>query len=165
MGSPYHVHEFDRVHVIRTARGFSNLLSVLVKRVAPELSTQSLEVVFTETSRIWDGPEGPLFNSIFSCFGRAILHKRRTALFLEARYEWKGWEEFQRSIIFDFSGEDREGLSTELALGRDGVQPWLRAAISRVFFAQCYAPSLSKASEEGLTAANTLLLSAELKRP
>lgn len=50
-------------------------------------------------------PEWVIFNDLLLAYNEAVTGKSRTLVFLEARYEWTGWEKFQRVVIFDFAGK------------------------------------------------------------
>jgi hypothetical protein len=63
-----------------------------------------------------DGPEWRVLRDIYSNYRIAWLNNQRSMVFLEARYEWTGWEKFQRVVIFDFSGvpHSSNGLEDEI---------------------------------------------------
>lgn len=93
MGSPYFVHQqINRVHVVRSVVGLNRIVNV-VKR------SMGCDVVSAGS------PEWVVLNDIYSAFRSALASSSRSVVFLESRYEWRGWEKFQRVIIFDFSGK------------------------------------------------------------
>jgi len=49
-------------------------------------------------------PEWCVVRDIYSNYRKAWFNNQRVMVFLEARYEWTGWEKFQRVLIIDFSG-------------------------------------------------------------
>lgn len=53
-------------------------------------------------------PEWVIYDQLCTAYQDAYGTKSRTLLFLEARYEWTGWEKFQRVVVFDFSGSGKK---------------------------------------------------------
>lgn len=101
MGSPYFVHkQVNRIHVVRTSRGFERILEVIARSMGRDLSTVKVDRY---------SPEWVVYDNLRSAFDEASGTKSRVAVFLEARYEWRGWEKFQRVVIFDFSGKEKDG--------------------------------------------------------
>lgn len=103
MGSPYFVHKaVNNVNVIKTEKGFFRLLDQVC-------GTMSLDRRFGKTSEVVEfiedntGPETVVLDELFTEFLSAITSRKRSVLFLESRYEWHGWEKFQRAIVFDFT--------------------------------------------------------------
>lgn len=57
------------------------------------------------TAEEGSSPEWVVLDNLRSAFHEAQSNRSRVVVFLEARYEWTGWEKFQRVVIFDFSGK------------------------------------------------------------
>lgn len=108
MGSPYFVHkQANRVHVVRSYRGFNKLLDTICHTFE---DGRTLDIV----SQDYCSPEWRVLHDLYSSFRDAWLTNSRQVVFLEARYEWSGWEKFQRIIVFDFSGScNRDPLPDE----------------------------------------------------
>lgn len=103
MGSPYFVHQqANRVHVVRSTTGFERIWKVIAN---------SMNVSHLITEDLIDSPEGVVYGSLREAYSNAIFSKSRVVVFLESRYEWHGWEKFQRVIIFDFSGKKKDQSS------------------------------------------------------
>jgi len=101
MGSPYFVHKHvNRTHVVRSFDGFNKILEVIARSMGTTTSTV-IEALCLDN---WS-PEGVVFNDLLQAYNEACSSRSRVTLFLEARYEWTGWEKFQRVIVFDFSGK------------------------------------------------------------
>ncbi len=97
MGSPYFVHKHtNAVHVVRTIRGFERILEV----VATSMGIRNADSV-SEYSAEWI-----TLRDLRDMFASAWETRSRQVVFLEARYEWHGWEKFQRVIVFDFTQKD-----------------------------------------------------------
>lgn len=102
MGSPYFVHkQANRIHVVRTVVGFQRILKTVMRSMGmhDDLST----IKSRECS-----PEYRVLEDLYLAYQEAAKSCSRNVVFLESRYEWTGWEKFQRVIIFDFSGERKE---------------------------------------------------------
>lgn len=98
MGSPYFVHaHVNSVHVVRTSRGFERILEIVRTSMGVPKSTAENECT----------PEYGVLRSLRESYTQASSEKLRVVVFLEARYDWRDWEKFQRVIILDFSGENR----------------------------------------------------------
>lgn len=108
MGSPYHVHSYGTVHVVKTERGFLAIAKIVLSSAGIKCSITSfnsltdLRCLLNELA----GGDYGLLHDLLLGFDTAVFQRSRLALFLEARYEWKGWEKFQRSIVFDFTRYD-----------------------------------------------------------
>lgn len=101
MGSPYYVHQqANRVHVVRTLVGFERIWKVIAN---------TMNVSHLNTEDLVGSPEGEVHENLCVAYADAVSSRSRVVVFLESRYEWNGWEKFQRVIIFDFSGKV-EGL-------------------------------------------------------
>lgn len=105
MGSPYFVHrQANRVHVIKTAVGLSRVLDIVLKTMYPHRMTTAIDSVD-------DGcPEWVVLRDILKAYRASFHTNSREVIFLEARYEWTGWEKFQRVIIIDNSRDTLIGL-------------------------------------------------------
>lgn len=91
MGSPYQVHtHVNRTHVVKSSKGFLRIAKILI---------QSMGV----TSVSVYSPEYRALVDVIKAYNKSAKFNQRVCVFLEARYEWTGWEKFQRVIIFDFS--------------------------------------------------------------
>lgn len=97
MGSPYFVHkQVNRTHVVRSFTGFERILEV----VARSMGSSTFTILHSDC-----GPEKVVFDDLLEAYNQACSSRSRIVVFLEARYEWKGWDLFQRVIVFDFSGK------------------------------------------------------------
>lgn len=98
MGSPYFVHQqANRIHVVRSDVGFNRILGVIVKSMG-----------MPDINHVSDySPEYRVIQDITQSYTAARESNSRSVVFLESRYEWLGWEKFQRVIIFDFSGKKK----------------------------------------------------------
>lgn len=100
MGSPYFVHtQTSRVHVTKTSRGFFRIL----KTVLHSMGHGDFDEFMSKYENI-HSPEWRSLRDIVDAGCRAASERKRAVLYLEARYEWTGWEKFQRVIVIDFSG-------------------------------------------------------------
>lgn len=96
MGSPYFVHaHVHRVHVVKTTIGFERILLVVRRSMGLADSTKVDE----------HSPEWVVLRDLLLSYQRALSSHSRVVVYLEARYEWRGWEKFQRVIVFDFSNK------------------------------------------------------------
>lgn len=92
MGSPYHVHtQVNRIHVVTSSAGFERIRQIVIRNMGGVVNEYS--------------PEWRVLNDLQSAYTEAMSSRSRSLVFLEARYEWQGWEKFQRVIVFDFSGK------------------------------------------------------------
>lgn len=122
MGSPYVVHkQVNRIHVVKSAVGFERILSVLLRSMSDTLSIYTIDTC---------SPEWFVLNDVTSAFFEAMDSNSRALTFLGARYDWRGWEKFQRVIVFDFTGKDGPQwdltkplpiLNCIMELRRDGI--------------------------------------------
>lgn len=97
MGSPYYVHkQVNRIHVVRSFRGFEKILEL----VARSMGTNLYSVL-----RGGVGSERVVLDDLLDAYNKANSSRSRSIVYLEARYDWLGWEKFPRVIIFDFSGK------------------------------------------------------------
>lgn len=98
MGSPYFVHkQVNRIHVVKSHIGFERILDVILRSMNTTLSTVKVEM---------QGPEWVVFNDLLQAYAEALNSRSRVLVFLEARYEWRGWEKFQRVVVFDFTSTE-----------------------------------------------------------
>lgn len=96
MGSPYLVHsQVSRIHVVKTLRGFKSVLNIVAK------SMNSGHVRYFNPDMDSSCPEWVVFRDILLAYRDAFLNSSRSVVFVEARYEWDGWENFQRVIVID----------------------------------------------------------------
>lgn len=114
MGSPYFAHkQVNRIHVVKTFSGFKKILSI----IAASMGSTTSAVIADRYS-----PEWVIFSDLLGAYNDAARSNSRTLLFLEARYEWTGWEKFQRVIVFDFSGKRPSSRINTLVVGSvDGL--------------------------------------------
>jgi len=114
MGSPYFAHkQVNRIHVVRSFSGFKRILSTIARSMDKTTSA----VIADRYS-----PEWVIFSDLLSAYNGAARSNSRTLLFLEARYEWTGWEKFQRVVVFDFSGKHSSSQINTLVVGSaDGL--------------------------------------------
>lgn len=103
MGSPYFVHQqADAIHVVRSMEGFFRILNVVTTSMGlldPDI--HSFEDLDRVMSFLRNDPEWVVLNDLLSAYTTSRENRERRIVFLEARYEWRGWEKFQRVIIFD----------------------------------------------------------------
>lgn len=113
MGSPYFVHTITQnVSVVRTERGFLRILDPVLGTMGifDRSLTYSLES-FRAGLLYIDGPAYTALADLLQSYDDAVSASARTVAFLEARYEWHGWEKFQRVIVFDFTKRDSKNGS------------------------------------------------------
>jgi hypothetical protein len=105
MGSPYFVHQqVNRIHVVRSARGLERVLAIVAKSMG-----------LSDWRTLKEGPEQVVIHDLLRANDIALYSESRSCVFLEARYEWTGWEKFQRVIVFDYSSAVRAGETKNLA--------------------------------------------------
>jgi len=97
----------NRIHVIKTPAGLERVLAVVQ-------NTMGLKNVGNHINLVNEGPEWCIIRDILLAYQEAIETHSRQAIFLEARYEWTGWEKFQRVIILDNCRGTFTGLSDAL---------------------------------------------------
>lgn len=98
MGSPYSVHkQINRIHVVKSNQGFVRTLDIVLR----SMGTSSTAVKAEK-----QGPEWVVYNDLLQAYTEAQNSRSRTLVFLEARYAWRGWEQFQRVIVFDFTSTE-----------------------------------------------------------
>lgn len=105
MGSPYFVHTTSQnISVIRTEVGFLRTLPSILGTLGVWdcLDFSSVRTVELSLSLI-DGPAYVVLVDLIQAFKTASQQSKRTVVFLGARYEFRGWEKFQRVIVFDMT--------------------------------------------------------------
>jgi len=113
MGSPYAVMRSDRVSVVRTYRGFTKVIArldnIIHGRFAPFLASCTDFESLRATAELFmdevGSAEARLIYELTYEASNAAKLRTREVLFLEARYEWTGWERFQSAVVLDFSGK------------------------------------------------------------
>jgi hypothetical protein len=109
MGSPYFVHkQANRIHVIKTASGLARILNT-VQNTMGVRSIDNLINLVDDCS-----PEWVVIRDILLAYRSSFHTNSRQVIFLEARYEWTGWEKFQRVIIIDNCKGTLEAINDEL---------------------------------------------------
>lgn len=97
MGSPYSVHrQVNRIHVIKSVASLNKVLFTVMRT----MGIRSFEAPMHDQVEQWS-PEWVCLRDILLAYRDSYQTNSRQTIFLEARYEWKGWEKFQRVIIFD----------------------------------------------------------------
>lgn len=117
MGSPYVVHQpVGNVNVVRTERGFIRLFNQVCTSagypgVVNVESASHLDYLFGEQSNLYNlyGSLMPVLRSLLDTFLKAQADQSRVVLFLGVKYEWTGWEKFQRAIVFDLTKQTKTG--------------------------------------------------------
>lgn len=108
MGSPYSVHRHvNRIHVVKTAAGLGRVLAIVQ-------NSMGLKTVGNHINLLNEGPEWRVIRDMLVAYREAYFTHSRQVVFLEARYEWTGWEKFQRVVIFDNCRDTFTGLNDAL---------------------------------------------------
>lgn len=98
MGSPYFVHkQVNRIHVVKSQIGFERIRDLISSSMGYNSLTKVNEF----------SPEWVVLNDLLQAYQEAEASRSRSLIFLEARYDWLGWEKFQRVIVFDFTSKGR----------------------------------------------------------
>lgn len=109
MGSPYFVHrQVNRIHVVKTAAGLERVLSLVQRSMGVKIIDTRINLV----DRCC--PEWVVIRDVLLAYREAFMTHSRQVIFLEARYEWTGWEKFQRVLILDNCRDSFEALSDVL---------------------------------------------------
>lgn len=118
MGSPYHVHTFNNnISVVRSEKGFAKILNQVFGTMGKIVSFSNILDVLTHHRELQEnggGPEWAVLHKLLGDLHRAVKGSKRVVVFLEARYEWHGWEKFQRVIVLDFTKSDTRPVSPSL---------------------------------------------------
>lgn len=111
MGSPYIFSTISTISTIRSLRGYRRVLDLVKKTMDYK---GSLQVSPDGTWNI-ETPEDVVIMQLSQEVIRSILKRDRRIVTLQAKYEWLGWEKFQRSIVIDFThpvrGDERSYVS------------------------------------------------------
>lgn len=100
MGSPYSVHkQVNRIHVVKSVTGFARIRDLICR---------SMGHTYESIMEFECGPEWVVLNDLLQAYDEALTSRSRVLVFLEARYEWTGWEKFQRVIVFDFTSKVKD---------------------------------------------------------
>lgn len=109
MGSPYFVHrQVNRIHVVKTVGGLARVLTLVQRSMGMKIIDTNINLV----DRCC--PEWVVIRDVLLGYREAFLTNSRQTIFLEARYEWTGWEKFQRVLILDNCRSTFEALSDVL---------------------------------------------------
>lgn len=97
MGSPYSVHrQVNRIHVVKSVAGLNKILFTVMNTMGVQSTGEPMHDLVAQ----WC-PEWVCLRDILLAYRESYHTNSRQTIFLEARYEWKGWKKFQRVIIFD----------------------------------------------------------------
>lgn len=97
MGSPYSVHrQVNRIHVVKSVASLNKILFTVMRT----MGVRSFDAPMHDLVAQWS-PEWACLRDILLAYRESYTTNSRQTIFLEARYEWTGWEKFQRVIIFD----------------------------------------------------------------
>lgn len=114
MGSPYIVSTISTISTIRSLRGYCRVLD-LIKRTMGYAGSPNVNPDGT-----WDivTPEDVVIMQLSQEMICSVLKRDRRIITLQARYDWQGWEKFQRGIILDFTHPIRDDEKSMIIASR-----------------------------------------------
>lgn len=110
MGSPYFVHkQANRIHVIKTYVGLKRVLPIVLRSMGDVALLRADSLKADQCS-----PEWVVIRDVLIAYRESFMTNSRAVIFLEARYEWLGWDKFQRVIVLDNCSDSFEGIDDDL---------------------------------------------------